>query len=178
VRAVAAGHEVAAELVIAAVLAVADERARRLEPGQLDSLDLEVDGAAGREARGDEVLYHLLLAVDGDRPPAGQIGERDAVAAAIEAEQDAVVDQPLALQPVGQPEAVQEIDGALLQHAGAHALLDVVAAPVLEHDRGDAGAVEQVREHQPGRTSSDDGDLRVDRDLRVRTGRRAARCAG
>ena len=46
------------------------------------------------------------------------------------------------------------------------ALLDVLAAPVLEDDRVDALEVEQVRERQPGRAGADDPDLRAHQPLR------------
>jgi hypothetical protein len=39
----------------------------------------------------------------------------------------------------------------------------VLAASVLEHDRLDGGALEQAGERQPGRTGSDDSDLRSHR---------------
>ena len=58
------------------------------------------------------------------------------------------------------PTSLQQVDGALLEHAGAHALLDVLAAAVLEHDRLDAAQVQQVREQQPGGAGADDADLR------------------
>ena len=57
----------------------------------------------------------------------------------------------------------QELDGALLEHAGADPLLDVVAAAVLEHDRLDARTLEQPRERQAGRAGADDADLRAGR---------------
>jgi hypothetical protein len=42
-------------------------------------------------------------------------------------------------------------------------VLDVVAAAVLEHDRFDAGAMEELSQRQPRRTGADDGDLRPQR---------------
>ena len=41
--------------------------------------------------------------------------------------------QPLALQPVGGADGMQEVDGALLQHPGTDALLDVGPVAVLQH---------------------------------------------
>ena len=49
----------------------------------------------------------------------------------------------------------------LLEHAGAHALLDVLARARLEDDRLDALQVEQVGQQQPGRAGADDPDLGV-----------------
>ena len=72
---------------------------------------------------------------------------------------DAVVDDPLAVQTLRDSGAIEQVDGALLQHAGADARLDVVAAPVLEHDRFDPGTVQQLRERQPRRPRADDRHL-------------------
>ena len=65
------------------------------------------------------------------------------------------------MQPLAGAEFVHQLDGALLQHAGAHAALDVVAAARLQHHAIDAGAMQQQRQEQPGRTGADDPDLRA-----------------
>ena len=57
--------------------------------------------------------------------------------------------------------AFEQLDRSLLQHPGANSSLDVLAAPVLEHDGLDAGAVQQRREDQPGRAGADDRNLRA-----------------
>ena len=57
------------------------------------------------------------------------------------------------------PASLEQVDGALLEHAGADARLDVLAAPVLEHDRLDAGPVEELREREARRAGADDRDL-------------------
>ena len=49
----------------------------------------------------------------------------------------------------------------VLEHAGAHAVLDVLARARLQHDRLDAGALEQVREQQPRGPGADDPHLRL-----------------
>jgi hypothetical protein len=76
-----------------------------------------------------------------------------------ELELDPVVDEPFALEPLPHPDLAQEIDGALLEDAGANALLDVLAAPVLEDDGIDPLQMEEVRQHEPGGTGTDDPDL-------------------
>ena len=53
----------------------------------------------------------------------------------------------------------EQIGGALLEHAGADALLDVVTAAALEHDRLDPGLLEQPAEREAGRARADDADL-------------------
>ena len=78
-----------------------------------------------------------------------------------EADVERLVDHAFAPQPLVDAELVHQVDGALLQHAGAHATLDVVAAARLQHDAIDAGAMQQMREKQSGRPRADDGDLCV-----------------
>src|SRR5262245_39521114 len=63
------------------------------------------------------------------------------------------------MQAVRKAGVREQPDGALLEHAGADAVLDVLAAAVLEHDRLDALEVEEVREQQAGRPGSHDSDL-------------------
>ena len=48
----------------------------------------------------------------------------------------------------------------MLQHACAHAVLDVIAAARLDDDGLDALEMEQMRKQQPGRPGADDADLR------------------
>ena len=74
---------------------------------------------------------------------------------------EARIGHALAMQPLAGAELVHQIDGALLQHAGAHAAFDVVAALRFQHDAVDAGALQQQRQEQPGRTGADDPDLRA-----------------
>ena len=92
---------------------------RREEIRHPDIFDLEQDGRAGREAGGDEVLHDLLLAVDGDAL-AGELGEVDAVPVAVDGDLDPMMDEGLAIEPLGQAEPAQELDRRLLQHPGAH----------------------------------------------------------
>ncbi len=113
-----------------------------------------------RQPRGDQVLDDLLLAVDRDRAAAGELGQRDPVPRAAEAQLDALVHEPLAVQPVGHAQLGEQIDRALLEHAGAHAPLDVLARAVLEHDRVDPARVQQRPEHEPRWPGADDRDLR------------------
>ena len=98
-----------------------------------DVVDLEVERRAALETGCDQVLDDLGLAVDHDRAAAGQVAERDAVALAVELQLDPVVDDAFALacrSPT--PASTQEVDRALLEHAGADPVLDVVAAAALE----------------------------------------------
>ena len=92
-------------------------RGRSVDAGKRDVLGLEQDRPARRQPRRDQVFDHLLLAVDRDRPPAGQLAELDPVALTCELEVNAVMDQPFALQPLADARRVQQIDRALFEHA-------------------------------------------------------------
>ena len=54
---------------------------------------------------------------------------------------------------------MDQVDGALLEHAGAHAALDVVAAPRFENHAVDALAKQEVRQKEARRARADDPDL-------------------
>ena len=77
------------------------------------------------------------------------------------AELDALVDGALAVHPLSDAGLAQGVHGSLLEHAGAHALLDVLAVARLQHDGLDPVQVQQVGEQQAGRAGADDGDLGV-----------------
>ena len=79
----------------------------------------------------------------------------------LELHGDAVVEDPLAVHALSDTGLAQQLDGAVLEHAGADPVLDVVPAPVFEHDRLDSHPVEQVGERQSRRPGADDADLRA-----------------
>ena len=72
---------------------------------------------------------------------------------------DRLVDHAFAPQPLIEAEFTHQVDRALLQHAGADAMLDVVAVVRLEHDALDPGHLQQARQREPGRSGADDADL-------------------
>lgn len=76
-----------------------------------------------------------------------------------EAQLDPVMDQPQTLHPLADAGFIEQVDGALLEQAGANSLLDIFAAASLEHDGLDAGKVQQVLQHQARRARSDNADL-------------------
>src|SRR5690606_17742938 len=119
-------------------------------------LDLEADVAARREPGGDQVLDDLLLPVDGDGPARHQLLEGDAVGLAAVSELDAVVGQALPQHALADAGRDERVDRTLLQHACPDAPFDVVAAPSLQHHRGDAAQVEQVRQQQARGPGTDD----------------------
>ena len=55
-----------------------------------------------------------------------------------------MVDQSLGAQAGGEAHLVEEVDCALLEHAGADAMLDVLATAILEDHRLDPGVRKQV----------------------------------
>ena len=83
------------------------------------------------------------------------------MAAAAEAQFDAVMDQAESLHPLADASFVEQVDGSLFEQAGANPLFDILAAASLEHDGLDAIEVQQVREHQPRRPRPNDADLRA-----------------
>src|SRR5215210_159780 len=159
VEAVAAGDRVAAELLLHPLVCETDTRLVRVDVVQRDVVDLEEQRAAGVQPGRDQVLDHLLLAVDRDRPPLGELLEGDPVALAVEAELDALVDETLAVKPVGEAKLGEQIDCALLEDARPDPLLHVFPTAVLEHHALDPLSPEEMREDQAGRTGAHDADL-------------------
>jgi hypothetical protein len=161
VEAVAAGDDLAAQLVALAVVAVAQRRLVGVDALWRHVLGPEQERRAGFDASGDQVLNDLLLAVNRDAAAVGQLVERDSVALAAEAQLNAVVHEPLPLEALAHAHLEQEVDGALLEHAGADAALYVVAVASLEDDRLDALEMQELPEHQARRPGSHDSDLRA-----------------
>ena len=158
---VAARDHVALELLVAAPVPVPDQRTLGLEVVQRHVRDLEVEGQTRLEAKADQVLDELGLAVDHDRPPVGEVAQRDPVAFARELELDPVVDEPLPLQALTSACLHEEVDDRLLDDPCTDARLDVLAAPVFEDHRVDALALEEVAEREPRWAGADDAHLRA-----------------
>jgi hypothetical protein len=69
------------------------------------------------------------------------------------------VDHAFLLQSLADTGLDQQLDGSVLEDAGANALLDVFAASILEDDGLDALQMQQVAEEEPGGPGPDDSDL-------------------
>ena len=161
VEAVAAGDEVALEPLVAARDPVAELGPLAVDPVQAHVLGLEHELAAAREPEPDQVRDQLLLRVHDHVSPAVELRVRNAVAATGEAQLDPAVDLALRAQALGQAALLEQRDRAVLEQPGAHPLLDVGAALLLEHHALDAPVGEQVREHQTRRPGTDDPDARA-----------------
>ena len=81
--------------------------------------------------------------------------------AAAEAQLDAVMLETFADETLAHARAFEELHGTMFEHAGAHAMLDVVAASCLDDDRLDALEMQQMREQQSCRSGTDDAHLRA-----------------
>ena len=126
VEAVGADDRVAFELDLLVLVDEADVRAVGLDLVDADFGDAEAKVETGLEPSVDQVLDDLGLAIDDDAAPVGQVAQRDAVALAGELQVDPVVDDPLAVHPRAHAGRIEHLHGALLEHAGADSLLDVL----------------------------------------------------
>ena len=95
---VAPRYEIAAQLLLDALVAEANARLLGIEAVQADAVDLEEQRKAGIEPRPDQILDHLSLAVDRRHAPAGQLAERDPMSAATEPQLDGMLDKALVTQ--------------------------------------------------------------------------------
>ena len=76
-----------------------------------------------------------------------------------QAEVDAAMHKPVGVHARAEAELVEQVDRALLEHAGANARANVLGAALLDHDGIDAGAVQLLPEQQAGRAGADDRNL-------------------
>ena len=139
--------------------AVANLRRGTVEVVDANVVRFEYDLTSGGQPRRDQILDDFVLSVNRDRAAARQPAQIDAMAAAGEAQLDAMMGQAEARETLTDAGLFEQVDGALLEQAGADALFDIAAAASLEHDRFDAGKVQQVREHQACGPRADDADL-------------------
>ena len=162
-EAIAGADKITDDLMRLSAVLEADARRLALEIVDADLTRLENNLPAVMQTRLNEILHHLVLRVNGDRAPSGQLVHVDAVTHPIKTQLDAVMDQPLAAHALSHSRRVQQIHRALFEHTGADALLNILASLRLDYDGLDALNVEQMREQQPGRSRADDADFRVQR---------------
>src|ERR1700678_1281133 len=160
VKAVAAGDGIALDLVpLPGLVGVGEHRAVRVEPAHRGLADVELKLGVGGDAGRDHVLDDLGLRVDGDPAAAGELTEVHVVPFAGELEVDAVVLEPLGVEPAAEADLAEQLDRGRFEHPGPLPRPAAGAAPVLDHDGVDPGQGEQVGQEQAGRACPDDADL-------------------
>ena len=132
-KSVAAGDEVAFDLVGDAVLDIGDAGAVGIEIERLDVGGLVDGGEAGRLAGVHQVQRHLGLAVDHDRLAGGGV-HIDAMPGAAERELHAMMDQPLAMGARAGANLVEQRHRAFLEQAGADPAQHIFRRLALEND--------------------------------------------
>src|SRR5258705_5511259 len=158
VKAVAAGDEVAGDLVADAVLVVGDARTVGVEIMRLDVGGLIDGGEAGGIARVHQVERDLGLAVDRHRL-AGRRMQVDAMTRPAEGELDAVMHQPFAMGARACANLIEHRNGAFLEQAGSDAAKHILARLAFENDVVDAVTVQQLAEQQSRRPRANDCDF-------------------
>jgi hypothetical protein len=148
VEAVASGEDVALELPRPPIVDEADTRPIGRQVVHPDVAGLKEEWQPARDARTDQILDDLRLAVNHDRA-SRQLAEPQAVTLDLELELDPAVREPLAFDRDADAELGEEVGVALLDHTGADPLLAVLAAARLDDDRLDPLGLEDPRQGQP-----------------------------
>ena len=125
--AVAAGDVIARQGLALAVLDEGDIGRFAVDVVKLHVIGLVERRRPGFAARRHQVAGEFGLAVDHDRLATGQSGEVDAHAAVLESQLEAAMRQPLGIHALADTGFAQQIDHALLEHAGTNAAQHVLA---------------------------------------------------
>src|SRR3954462_4620775 len=115
-----------------------------------------------------------MLRVNHDGLAAAQLGERNAMGVAAEAQVDAVMRKTFAPHALAHPGVFEQLDRPVLQDAGANGGFDVLAAAPLDPPRRDSLQMQEMRKEKPRRSSADDSDLRTHGWLQYLQGRAGA----
>jgi len=158
-EAVAPSNEIASQFVGYAILSKSDFRLGAIEIMHADVFDLEQDLSASGDAGIGQIFDDLVLGIDGDSFSTGEVFEIDAMTVAMEAQLDSIVNQAFTLHPLAHSHFHEQINRALLQDAGTDALLNVLAATVLDHDRVNSLQMEKVGKDETGWSGTYDSDL-------------------
>jgi hypothetical protein len=118
-----------------------------------------LDNAASGKPRRDQIAYQQVLAVH-HHVLAGEAMEVDAVVLGVEAQDDTFMPEAGCSHRTADPGFEQELLDDVFQYAGANAVFNVIARAGLQDDGLDPAEVEEVREQQASRASTDDADLR------------------
>src|SRR4029079_18245717 len=160
VEAVAAGNEVAHDLLAHAVLLVGDARPRIVEFVQRDVRGLVHGRQVGGAARVHQIARQLCLAVDGHALAPGEALHVDAATVTAPEHLEPAMHQPLAVHARPDAGLVQQIDANLLEDPGADPAEYVLAGLALQDHGVDAGLSQQLPEQQARRAGTNDRDLR------------------
>ena len=90
---------------------------------------------------------------------AGQRQQVNAVALVAGAQLKPVMRQAFAVQPLGHAAGFQQRHRAGFQHAGAHTAQHMVATALFDDEVVNPGRAEQLAQQQPGRATTNDGNL-------------------
>ncbi len=154
VKPVASGDHVAVQRLLPTLRAEADAWTVGAEVVDRNAFRPEDDLPAGCQPRRDQVLHHLVLAVDHYMPP-GQGAEIDAMVLASEAQPDALMQQALVPHPLADAGLHQDVLGRVLQHARPDTVFHVVTRARFQDNRVDALQMQQMGQQQPGRPRPD-----------------------
>src|SRR5208283_121578 len=154
VEAVAAGDEIASDFVFRALVHIMNFRLG-VQIGDAHGLGFETNWPIAAESRGDQVLHHFLLSVDGDGL-SHQLLKIDAVPFPGKTQFDALMLQAFALHARAYAGFPQHVHGALFEHAGAHAIFNIFARVAFKNHAFDSLQVQQVGEHQTRGPGSND----------------------
>ena len=158
---VASGDDIAGEFELLRAVPKADPWSFGFKVMQRQVADAEAKFCGSGQSCRDEILDHLLLTVHRDRTAAGEFRKIYAVPDTAEAQLDAAMHQAFAPHAIANTRLIEQVDAALLEHAGTHPLLDVFATARLEDDRLDAFQMEKMHEQQSGGPGPDDTHLRA-----------------
>ncbi len=158
-EAVATRDDIARNFMFSTAVPISDARLRCVEVMHADIGGLEQDLSIRGQSRRDQILHHLVLAVD-HHMFADEFRKIDAVIGAIEAHHHTRMQHALAPHAFADPGFVQQLLGAVFQHARTNAVLDVFARSRFQHNGLDTLQMQQMRQQQSGRTSPDDTNLR------------------
>jgi hypothetical protein len=140
-------------------MSVTNPRRALLEIVHADVVGLEHDLPTSGEPCSNQILHHLVLAVD-HHMLANQVGEIDPMIRAIEPHDHTRMQHAFLPHARAHSRVVQQLLRSVLQHTRANAVFDVVARTRLEHDRFDALQMQQMRQQQPSRAGSNNTNLR------------------
>src|SRR5262245_55696506 len=96
------------------------------------------------DARFDQVLDDFVLPVNSDCLATGKLCPVDVMPLALKADMETIMAKALTLQTSADAHRDQQIHRSLLEHAGPHAVDDVVAASVFDNDGINAVEMKQM----------------------------------